>query len=323
TNSERIDLHAEGSIYISEAGGVELGRSGLNGGGDGIDENIELTLGSGIFSSITGLYEFDGVGTFILNSSGVLELATLVRATDGNVAIDVDSLRDGTIDEGLLLEVRNGRLSIVATNGIGGAATDDIEIAVGELTATTVTDDVQLELSGDTSIVAEGVEVAGGSGTLSLSSPSGSLGVDASITHGGSGTATLDFANGNITVNSLIEQSGSGDLLLRADNGMVLMTNVGRINTNSGLLDLRASDNVELSRITSTTGNIFVKSELESVRRLSGFLVSNIVASNRPVIEVAKIAQFTVQSSAVTINGFTFFRAFGNSFISVTLIYSI
>lgn len=322
TNSERIDLHAEGSIYISAVGGVELGRSGLSGGGDGVDGNIELSFGSGTFSSITGLYEFDGAGTFILNSSGELELGTLIRATNGNIAINAGALRDGTTDEGLLLEVRNGRLSIVTTNGIGGSSTADIEIAAGELTATTVTGDIQLELSGDTTIVAEGIVVERDSGALRLHSSSGALVVDASITHGGNGTATLDFANGNITVNSLIEQSGSGDLLLRVDNGAILMTNIGRINTNSGLLDIRASGNVVLSRITSLTGNVFVKSELESVRRLVDFAGSHIVAITRPVIEVAKIAQFTVDSNSVTVNGATFFRGSGSSFVFVALVFS-
>lgn len=296
TNAGRIDLDAGGSVYISEAGGFQLGRSGLNSGGDGVDESIELNFGSGTFSSITGVYEFDGAGTLLLNSTGDLELGTRVRATSGNITISADSLQDGTVDEGLLLEAQNGRLSITTTSGVGGSGAADIDIQVGELTATTVTGDVVLDLTGDTIIVGDGVEIESGNGTLSLRSDSG-----------------------NLTVDALILHDGSGDILLSADSGSVLMTNAGRVTGGTGLLDIRASDDVVLSQVTSLGGDIFISSELASVRRLTGFTGANIVSTNRAIIEVDDIAQFTVDSDSVTVNGATFFRGLGNSFIFVVL----
>ncbi|MEM9048388.1 MAG: hypothetical protein AAGC92_06680, partial [Pseudomonadota bacterium] len=191
---------------------------------------------------------------------------------------------------------QNGRLSITTTSGIGGSGAADIDIQVGELTATTVTGDVGLDLTGDTIIVGDGVEIESGNGTLSLRSDSG-----------------------NLTVDALILHDGSGDILLRTDSGSVLMTNAGRVTGGTGLLDIRASDDVILSQVTSLGGDIFISSELASVRRLTGFTGANIVSTNRAIIEVDDIAQFTVDSDSVTVNGATILRGLGNSFIFVVL----
>jgi hypothetical protein len=302
TDAGRIDLSSDGDIYISEADGIQIGRSGISNGGAGVGETVTLNLGDGTLSSATESIDFDGAGTLILNSSGELTLGTLVRANNGNVIINADGLRDGTANEGLLLEVRNGRVSIVTVDGVGGAGNSDIEIAAEELTATTQTGDLELEVEGTTRVVADGLYILSGSGTLGVDSTSGSLQVDAPIRHEGSGSLNIVLSDGNLALDSLIAQTGSGNLTVNVLNGAVSMTSPARIQTNSGLLDLRASGLITLSRISTQSGNIYLESTADSVRRLTDFSGPNIISLSRSTVNVAKIAEFTVDSNSVIVN---------------------
>jgi hypothetical protein len=322
TNAGRIDMFSDGNIYISEADSIQIGRSGISNGGDGVDDTVTLNIGSGTLSSATESIEFDGEGTLILNSNGELVLGTLVRATNGNVTINADGLRDGTIAEGLLLEVRNGRVSIVTANGVGGPDTSDIEIAAEELTATTQTGDLELEVEGSTRVVEDGLYILGGSGNLVVDSTSGALNVDAPISHGGSGSLYITLNDGNLIHNSLITQNGSGDLFVNVLNGSVSMSDLSRIETNSGLLDFRASGLITLSRITTQSGNIYLESTSDSIRRLSGFSGANIISLSRSTVNVAKIAEFTVDSSSVRLNGGVIFRGSNQTYILIAANFS-
>jgi hypothetical protein len=281
-----------------------------------------LNLGDGPLTSATDSIEFNGAGTLVLNSSGELVLGTLVRANNGNVVINADGLRDGTANEGLLLEVRNGRVSIVTVDGVGGIGNSDIEIAAEELTATTQTGDLELEVEGSTRVVADGLYVLSGSGNLVVDSTSGSLRVDAPIRHGGSGSLNIDLASGNLDLNSLITQTGSGNLLVNVPNGAVNMTSLARMQTNSGLLDLRASGFITLSRVSTQSGNIYLESSSDSIRRLTGFAGANIISLSRPTVNVAQLAQFTVDSSSVGLNGGVIFRGSNQTYIFIAANFS-
>jgi hypothetical protein len=322
TDAGRIDVSSDGDIYISEADGIQIGRSGISNGGTGVNDTVTLNLGDGTLTSATDSIEFNGAGTLVLNSSGELTLSSLVRANNGNVTINADGLRDGTANEGLLLEVRNGRVSIVTVAGVGGAGNADIEIAANELTATTQTGGLELEVEGTTRVVADGLVIFNGAGNLNLNLIAGSLQVDAPIRHGGSGSLNIDLASGNLDLNSLITQTGSGNLLVNVPNGAVNMTSLARIETNSGLLDLRASGSITLSRVSTLSGNIYLESSSGSIRSLANFSGANIISLSRPTVNVDKIAQFTVDSSSLVVNGIVVFRVSGQAYILILVNFS-
>ena len=120
-------------------------------------------------------------------------------------------------------------------------------------------------------------------------------------------------------MNSTVTQSGSGDLLIEAYDGAILMNSVGRLNTDSGLLDIRATGNITLSLVSSLTGDVFIKSELESIRYLTGFTGANILSSTRAQIEVAKIAQLTVDATSILVNDRVIFRGSASNLIFIQL----
>ncbi|MDQ8195164.1 LEPR-XLL domain-containing protein [Coraliomargarita sp. SDUM461004] len=302
TSTDRIDLSGSGGIYISEADGVRIGRSGITNVGEGVSDVITLNLGEGTLSSSTDAVEFNGQGTLVINSSGELVIGTLIQANDGNITLNAEGISDGTVTEGLLVEARNGRISIVAVDGIGGAGDDDIEIAAEEITATTAAGDVVLEVAGDTSVVADGIYILSGDGNLQVNSTSGSLQVDAPITHAGSGALNLDLPNGNLILNSQVSQTGAGDLLVDV-SGTVNMSSAARVETNSGLLDLRAWGSITLTRIMTTSGHVYLQSTTGSIRSLTGFTDNNIVSVNRPIVNLASIAEFSVDSRTLDLNG--------------------
>jgi ribosomal protein L18E len=102
----------------------------------------------------------------------------------------------------------------------------------------------------------------------------------------------------------------------------VSMSSLARIQTNSGLLDFRASGLITLSRITTQSGNIYLESTSDSVRRLSGFSGANIISLSRSTVNVAKIAEFTVDSSSVLVNGVLVFRGSNQTYIFIAANFS-
>lgn len=321
TNSDRIDLNAFGSIHVSESGDIQIGRSGIGGGGEGPNDILTLDFGAGRLTSVSDSIKFEGEGTFIVNASGELTLATPIIATNGNVTINAAGLRDGTISEGLLIDARNGRVSIVTINGVGGTENGDIEIAAQELTATTQTGSLELDIAGSTQIVAEGLKVNSGGGIIDFDIASGSLVVNAPIRHGGSGSINVNLNNGNLTLNSQLSQTGSGNLLVLVANGGINMSNSAVMQTNSGLLDVRASGFISLTRLSTTTGSVYLQSTTDSIRRPSSYVGVNIISPNRPTVNVVKVAQFAVDSSSLNLNGSVIFRTAG-SFIIIGTVFS-
>ena len=322
TDTDRIDLTSDGDVFISEADGIQIGRAGISQSGSSVNDTVTLNLGDGTLSSATDSLEFRGEGTLVLNSSGELILGTLVRAENGSIAINADGLRDGTATEGLLIEALNGRVSIVTVAGVGGAGNADIEIAVNELTATTQTGDLELEVEGTTQVVADGLVIFNGAGNLNLNSIAGSLQVNAPIRHEGSGSFNIDLASGQLNLNSLITQVGAGNLSIHLANGGVSMSSLAQIQTGSGLLDLRASGLITLARISTQSGQINLESTSDSIRSLANFSGANIISLSRPTTNVAKAAQFTVDSSSVLVNGGVTFRGSNRVFIIISANFS-
>ncbi len=299
TNVDRIDASAAGQIFISEADSVEFGRSGIPNGGTNPGETITFQIGTGTISSVTGNVAFEGQGTFRIESTGDLTLATGITAANGNITIVTGTLSDGTPTEDILLEARNGRVTITATGSVGGAGLLDIEIASAELTTTTANGNIMLELRDTTTIIGDGVTIGSGSGDLVVNQTIGSLFLNANLAHFGAGNLNFDTV------------------------GTLTMNVVGRVITGSGAMDVFAVGTINLSQVRTTSGTIRLESETGSIRKIAGFLSTNIVSVARPEIYITQTADFIVDSASVRFNGVsTVFRSNQNQFITIFLDFS-
>jgi hypothetical protein len=171
-------------------------------------------------------------------------------------------------------------------------------------------------------VVADGLVIFNGAGNLNLNSIAGSLQVNAPIRHEGSGSFNIDLASGQLNLNSLITQVGAGNLSIHLANGGVSMSSLAQIQTGSGLLDLRASGLITLARISTQSGQINLESTSDSIRSLANFSGANIISLSRPTTNVAKAAQFTVDSSSVLVNGGVTFRGSNRVFIIISANFS-
>jgi hypothetical protein len=278
TNIDRLDVSAAGEISISEADMVEFGRSGLAGGAENPGETITVQVGTGTISSVNGNVEFTGDGTFLLESRGDLTLGTGFKATNGNIAIVSDTLIDGTPTEDILLEALNGQVSITATGNVGDVGILDIDIASGELSTTSASGSIVVELSADTTIVGDGIIIGAGDGALIVNQTTGSLFINANLAHFGSGNLNL------VTV------------------GTLTMNNSGRVITNSGAMDVFANGDFFISQVRTTSGTIRLETATGSILKISSFALPNIVATANPQIYVTRRVDLIVDSSIAFFN---------------------
>lgn len=303
--ADRLDVASATGLHLIQQGDLTIGRAGvLSSAGAG--ETISLSVQGGTLTTTQGEMRFDGAGTLLLDVDGELRLGSAVIAADGNLTIDTDQLSLTESASGVMLQVVNGRLTITSVNGIGAESGSAavVSVAAEQLTATTESGSLNLTLEQATEIVGDGVQITGGAGTLRLNVNTGDLTVNAPIRHMATGAIDLALQNGNLWINDLIRQNNGGDLTARVFNGHLTMSLSSRVETTSGAMDLRASSDIWLSRVQSTSGQITLRSDSESVRRLAGLSTSfaNIVSSTRPVVQVAKLAQFSVDSNSVQVN---------------------
>ena len=217
----------------------------------------------------------------------------------------------GGADGSIVVTQTTGSLTVDSAAPVSAAGSGNILLdASGALTLNA---DVASGSGNITLVAANGLSIGSGVSTIT---GAGDIFMDAGI---GNGRISLIATLGNINVNSTVTQSGSGDILIGAYDGAILMNSVGRINTDSGLLDIRATGNITLSLVSSLTGDVFIKSEFESIRYLTGFAGANILSSTRAQIEVAKIAQFSVDATSVLVNDRVIFLGDSRDLILIQL----
>lgn len=318
----RLDVSAGGPMHLIHEGDITIGRAGLVTSADE-GETIAITVQSGTLTSNQGEIRLEGSGTLLLDIDGELVLGRAIVALDGNITIITDKLSASETATGVMLQAVNGRVSITSVSGIGkeSGAGAEIVIAANEFTAITYSGSLNVVLEQATRIVGPGVQINSGSGSLKMAVNSGSLTVDAPIRQMGSGLIDLNVFSGNLWVNDTIRQNSGGSLTARVHNGNLTMNSNGRIETTSGAMNLRASGDVWLYRVQSTSGQITIRSDNESVRRLAGLSTNfaNVVSSTRPVVQAVKQAQFSVDSNSVQVNQFILNRSTGASVINVSL----
>jgi hypothetical protein len=318
----RLDVASATGLHLIQQGDVTIGRAGLLSNA-GAGETISLSVLSGMLTSAQGEIRFDGSGALLLDVDGELRLGSAVLASDGDIIIDTEQLSITAAASGVILQAANGRVSITSLTGIGAESgpTAEVVVAADELTATTASGSLNLVLDQATQILGNGVQVNSGAGTLRLAVNSGDLTANAPIRQMGSGAIDLAIQNGNLWINDLIRQNNGGSLAARVFNGHLTMGLSGRVETTTGAMNLRAASNIWLSRVQSTSGQITIRSDNESVRRLTGLSTSfaNIVSSSRPTVQVAKQARFSVDSNSVQVNSIIQPRGSSQSLITISL----
>ena len=320
----RLDVASATGLHLIQAGDVAIGRAGLASSAD-LGDTISLVVENGTLTSAQGEVRFDGSGTLLLDVDGATILGAAVIAVDGNITIDTDQLSVTDAASGVILQARDGRITITSVSGIGASsgAGAQVVVAADELTATTDSGSINLVLDQAAAIIGDGVQIGSGSGTLTVAVNTGALTVNAPIRQMGSGAIDLSILNGNLWINDIIRQKSGGSLSARVHSGHLTMGLGGRVETTTGAMNLHALSNVLLSRVQSTSGFITIRSDNESVRRVASLPTSfaNIISTARPTVLVDNQAFLSVDSNSVRVNTITLPRGGSQSLILVSLIF--
>jgi hypothetical protein len=161
---------------------------------------------------------------------------------------------------------------------VGDVGILDIDIASGELSTTSASGSIVVELSADTTIVGDGIIIGAGDGALIVNQTTGSLFINANLAHFGSGNLNL------VTV------------------GTLTMNNSGRVITNSGAMDVFANGDFFISQVRTTSGTIRLETATGSILKISSFALPNIVATANPQIYVTRRVDLIVDSSIAFFN---------------------
>jgi len=255
TRVDRVDAQAAGAIHLTDADGVDFGRSGLRAGGPDGGGEIGLTLAGGEFGSVSGRIEHAGSGTFRLDSSGSLEVSTAIVST-GAGAIEISTQENLTVSGPLESGSGQIELSTGATLTLAAGLSSqsgDIVIAAGEVVDGTAGEELLLEArngrieitaqSGIGSVGAGDLELA--SAELSLESTGGDLAVELMDT-----TTVVD--------RGLRIASGSGQLVVNQTSGLLTLE-ADLLHLGGGAIDLDSAGSVSLdesSRIATTSGGL-------------------------------------------------------------------
>ncbi|MCC5833242.1 MAG: hypothetical protein JJU20_00770, partial [Opitutales bacterium] len=290
----RLDVEAGANIYLRTVSGLQMGAYGLR-FETATDETMHIRLDGGSVTSQGRHWVDRGTGTLFLEVDGDFEVDGLIRSEGGSIRIEADQIQR-TGGESAIIEAPQGRITLSAESGIGSEQAP-IHFVASELSAWTQHGSMGLFSTNSTTVVGNGLRIVSGSGLL-----------------------WLRLSNGSLGINAAVEHLGTGNLSLRIDNGGMNMNPQGRVSTQSGSLTLHSQDSMIVSQVSSS-GTIVMESLGGSIRRLDGFELANIIASLRPVLILAGIADLTVDADVVRVNESDLFRR-NAPFIQVYLVFS-
>ncbi|HAH44788.1 MAG TPA: hypothetical protein DCM07_07995, partial [Planctomycetaceae bacterium] len=250
---------------------------------------VTLTDTSTVTSSGTGLIDIDAAND--------IELANVNTSGEVQVTTSAGAITDISGSEAALITADT--VALRAATGIGATGADDIDLAVGTVSAETAAGDIFIESS--TGFTVGTVDTLAGITALDNISlvTGGTLTVDDIIEATGAAATILVDAQGDIDVNSTVETNGGAiDLLaennlnlnaasvvdtnsaavvtLTADSdttggGAFVQTEGSVVNAQGGALNVTATDNISLADLQSAGGIITIDSS-------SGSIVDNTVA---------------------------------------------
>jgi hypothetical protein len=250
-----------GDISLSATGNIELNSDGnllTTGGGD-----IAVSSSAGSFLSSAVSEVSTGDGTLMISAQNNLTLGKV--KTDGQVGLRAvtGSVRAATGGNNTRIVVQGDSLALVAENGVNGPASTTEAFRI---------DVFVLSLQGGAGpqfrMVSEGsltLDTASASATLFNSLREGStLEIlpfsDAVIDGSGNLSIVMDSGDGIVASGRTVSTGGTGTILLDAA-GALRLESESLVQSGAGNITLLAGGNIKISRVVSTSGNIFAESE--------------------------------------------------------------
>jgi filamentous hemagglutinin family protein len=293
--SGTVLLNADtGSITVNAAVGSTIGNLAVT--GDSVSQNANLSTGGSGSVTVTadhgGIAMTDGAvttsetGSIEYGATADVALAQLASMS-GTIAVTagIGSSATGAILDNTGGETANiitpGTLTLTARTGIGAAGAGDIDTTVGQLQATNSTSgDILIRESDGLVVNGTGIRTLGSNGSISVAVEAGHLTVDSGVAADGSGAVLLNADAGAITVNAAVGSTtgniavtgdrvtqnanlttgGSGSVTVTADNGGIAMTDGTVTTSETGSIEYRATADVALSQLISTSGALRVTS---------------------------------------------------------------
>ncbi|NTW52780.1 MAG: filamentous hemagglutinin N-terminal domain-containing protein, partial [Chlorobiaceae bacterium] len=232
-------------------------------------------------------------GAIVYNATGDVALSQL-NSTSGAINVTADSdtngagkitdiLTNGSGGEGGSNIITSGTATLSAATGIGTSVFDeDIDTTIGTLVASNSTSGViYVQESSGLSIGGAGVQTLGGSGNIHIDVAAGDLDVNSGVTAQGSGSITLTAA-GSITQNADITTGSvgtdSGAVSVAAFGGNLTMIDGKKTTSQSGSITNRATGDVALSQLISTSGaiNVTADSDTNGAGQITDILTNGI-----------------------------------------------
>ncbi|MCA9082800.1 MAG: hypothetical protein KDA81_02035, partial [Planctomycetaceae bacterium] len=245
------------SIIGTKDGHLTVTGTGGGSAAIGSDSNFGVLVSQGgeISSAGLGTIDVDGDGTAGQTGTGVVILGSGSTITSVSAAIDVEGTSTShagiQVTAGGSITSGTGSINVSGTAGTGGTAGINI-FDNGSVSSTGAASSATLTLTGIANGAQDGVRI-GESGVSSGSVSS----VDASISiNGTAGTADAVSLNTASTITSTgaatIDIDGTGSVLL--EDGTAIRAVTG------SLIDISATENITISEITSTGGEVRVDS---------------------------------------------------------------
>ena len=125
---------------------------------------------------------------------------------------------------------------------------------------------------------------------------------------------------GDLTLATQLNVIGSGDLILSARS--IQMTELARLSTNTGSLNVLAESSLILSQVSSASGRIRLESQTSFIHKLGGLELINVISVEPVLVSALLSVDFSVDANEVTLNGNSILRGEGEPFITLFLIFN-
>ncbi|WP_324726004.1 hypothetical protein [Actomonas aquatica] len=293
TNDAVVTAHGAGTITLNTDAGAYTANANVSSTSgaiavtaDSVAQNADVTTTTGtidVTADTADVVMQDGTTTSTTTGAITVGAATdidlsVINSTSGDLTLTATA---GAITDNTAAETANlittGQATLTAATGMGSGGGDaDIDTTLSTLAATNTTSgNIFVHETDGLIINGTGLRTLDGNGNIDVDVDAGDLTVDSVVTAHGSGYVTLNTDVGTFTFNAAVS-STSGDLTFSADDiaqnadastsigAIVYTADVANItmadgtttSTTTGTITFTAADSINLSAVTSTSGNL-------------------------------------------------------------------
>jgi hypothetical protein len=270
TDAGRLDVQTLGSLVVTEANNLLVGRYGLRILNAAANDTLQLNLGTATLGSVTGNGVVDNAGTLLVQSSANVTLDTRLSNAEGDIRINSANLAVAVAGTTPMLDAVNGRVTLVSSGAISG---NTLLVRADEITAQAQTGDLNLTLTQGSRVVADGISLAGGAGNINLNVQTGDLELQGRVQQLGTGNSNITVTLGKLHVRGDLIANPTTQAIVRAGNQINLALDTGM--TFAGLTRMLMIANSHAA--TTRTGNLFLQLQTSAVSNqvfLRNFLVN-------------------------------------------------